>query len=171
MFDIPSDNEPCVASQRTQQCTVTMKQQRFQPSRFQFWPETSRFWLPSPGNIFHTFSIIISRFFTWSAPHTFAIIAFNLGEISRFFRLQRLDSLKQWTMAPHLVYRASPEIFHWLLNNNSNNSWTPFNNMLLYVCLRMVSFRVKVWVTYIVFLSNGIFCFKSRGPLKQNESP
>ena len=29
--------------------------------------------------------------------------------------------------------------------------------------LQMVSFRVKVWVTYIVFLSNGIFCSQSRG--------
>ena len=29
--------------------------------------------------------------------------------------------------------------------------------MLLYVCLRMVNFRVKVWVTFIVFLSYGIF--------------
>ena len=32
------------------------------------------------------------------------------------------------------------------------------------VCfLQMVNFRVKVWATYIVFLSNGIFCFQSRG--------
>ena len=31
--------------------------------------------------------------------------------------------------------------------------------MLLYVCLRMVSFRVKVLVTY-VFLSNGIFRYR-----------
>ena len=29
MFDIPSDNEPRVGSQRTQQCTVTMKQSLF----------------------------------------------------------------------------------------------------------------------------------------------
>ena len=56
--------------------------QRFQPSRF--GRKTSRFWLPSPGKIFHTF-FIFSQFFIWSAPHTFAIIAFNLGETSRFF--------------------------------------------------------------------------------------
>ena len=31
MFDIPSDNEPWVASQRTQQCTVTMKQWTMAP--------------------------------------------------------------------------------------------------------------------------------------------
>ena len=31
--------------------------------------------------------------------------------------------------------------------------------------LQMVSFRVKVWVTYIVFLSNGIFRSQSRGRL------
>ena len=31
--------------------------------------------------------------------------------------------------------------------------------------LQMVSFRVKVWVTCIVFLSNGIFRFQSRGRL------
>ena len=31
--------------------------------------------------------------------------------------------------------------------------------------LQMVSFRVKVWVTYIVFLSHGIFRSKSRGQL------
>ena len=31
MFDIPSDNEPRVASQRTQQCTVTMKQRTMAP--------------------------------------------------------------------------------------------------------------------------------------------
>ena len=31
--------------------------------------------------------------------------------------------------------------------------------------LQMVCFRVKVWVTYIVFLSNGIFCSQSRGQL------
>ena len=31
--------------------------------------------------------------------------------------------------------------------------------------LQMVSFRVKVWVTYIVFLSSGIFRFQSRGCL------
>ena len=29
--------------------------------------------------------------------------------------------------------------------------------------LQMVSFRVKVWATYIVFLSNGIFRSQSRG--------
>ena len=29
--------------------------------------------------------------------------------------------------------------------------------------LQMVSFRVKIWVTYIVFLSNGIFRSRSRG--------
>ena len=29
--------------------------------------------------------------------------------------------------------------------------------------LQMVSFRVKVWVTCIVFLSNGIFRSQSRG--------
>ena len=38
-----------------------------------------------------------------------------------------------------------------------------FNNMLLVVCLRMVSFRVKVWVTYIVFLPNEIFRFRAEG--------
>ena len=31
--------------------------------------------------------------------------------------------------------------------------------------LQMVSFRVKVWATYIVFLSNGIFRSQSRGRL------
>ena len=31
--------------------------------------------------------------------------------------------------------------------------------------LQMVRFRVKVWVTYFVFLSNGIFCSQSRGRL------
>ena len=31
--------------------------------------------------------------------------------------------------------------------------------------LQMVRFRVKVWVTYIVILSNGIFCSQSRGRL------
>ena len=36
----------------------------------------------------------------------------------------------------------------------------------MFVCLRMVSFRVKIWVTYIVFLSNGVFRFQSeRRPL------
>ena len=35
----------------------------------------------------------------------------------------------------------------------------------MYVCLRMVSFRVKVCVTCIVFLSNEIFRSKSRGRL------
>ena len=34
---------------------------------------------------------------------------------------------------------------------------TSHANKELYVCLRMVSFKVKVWVTNIVFLSNGIF--------------
>ena len=43
--------------------------------------------------------------------------------------------------------------------------------MLLYDCLRMVSFRVKVWVTYIVFLSNGIFRSKSRGRLLEHRVP
>ena len=37
--------------------------------------------------------------------------------------------------------------------------------MLLYVCLRMVSFRFEVWVTCIVFFSNGIFRSESRGRL------
>ena len=32
----------------------------------------------------------------------------------------------------------------------------------------MVSFRVKVWVTCIVFLSNGIFRSKSRGHLQSD---
>ena len=31
--------------------------------------------------------------------------------------------------------------------------------------LQMVSFSVKVWVTYIIFLSNGIFRSQSRGRL------
>ena len=31
--------------------------------------------------------------------------------------------------------------------------------------LQMVRFRVKVWVTYIVILSNGKFCSQSRGRL------
>ena len=41
--------------------------------------------------------------------------------------------------------------------------------MLLYVYLRMVSFRVKVWVTCIVLLSNGIFRFQSRRRLYKLE--
>ena len=40
-----------------------------------------------------------------------------------------------------------------------------FRQFLLYVCLWMVSFRVKIFVTYIVVLSNGIFRFQSRGRL------
>ena len=55
------------------------------------------------------------------------------------------------------------EIFHWLLSNNSSNNLT-----LLTICyLRMVSFRVKVWVTYmyIVFLFSGIFRSHIRGRL------
>ena len=31
----------------------------------------------------------------------------------------------------------------------------------MYVCLRIVNFRVKVWVSYVVFLSNRIFRSKS----------
>ena len=40
-----------------------------------------------------------------------------------------------------------------------------FNNILLYVCLRMFSFRVKVWVTYIIFISDGILRCQSGGRL------
>ena len=35
--------------------------------------------------------------------------------------------------------------------------------------LQMVSFSVKVWVTYIVFLSNGIFRSQSRGRLSADD--
>ena len=43
----------------------------------------------------------------------------------------------------------------------------PFNNMLLYIPLRIVSFRVKVLVVQIMFLSNGIFRSQSRGRLNR----
>ena len=45
-------------------------------------------------------------------------------------------------------------------------SFYPMGSFVLRVegdSLQMVSFRVKVWVTYIVFLSNGIFRSQSRG--------
>ena len=45
-------------------------------------------------------------------------------------------------------------------------SFYPMGSFLLGVegdSLQMVSFRVKVWVTYIVFLSNGIVRSRSRG--------
>ena len=44
-------------------------------------------------------------------------------------------------------------------------SFYPMGSFVLRVegdSLQMVSFRVKVWVTCIVFLSNGIFRFLSR---------
>ena len=40
----------------------------------------------------------------------------------------------------------------------------PFNicaRVRLWLFIWMVSFRVKVWITYIVFLSNGIFRFQN----------
>ena len=45
-------------------------------------------------------------------------------------------------------------------------SFYPMGSFVLRIegdSLQMVSFRVKVWVTYIVFLSNGIFRSQSRG--------
>ena len=50
----------------------------------------------------------------------------------------------------------------WLL------SFYPMGSFVLRVegdSLQMVSFRVKVWATYIVFLSNGNFRSQSRGRL------
>ena len=47
-------------------------------------------------------------------------------------------------------------------------SFYPMRSLLLGVeghSLQMVSFRVKVWVTCIVFLSNEIFPSRSRGRL------
>ena len=47
-------------------------------------------------------------------------------------------------------------------------SFYPMGSFVLRVegdSLQMVSFRVKVWVTYIVFLSSGIFRSQSRGRL------
>ena len=47
-------------------------------------------------------------------------------------------------------------------------SFYPMGSFVLRVkgdSLQMVSFRVKVWVTYIVFLSNEIFRSQSRGRL------
>ena len=45
-------------------------------------------------------------------------------------------------------------------------SFYPVGSFVLRVegdSLQMVSFRVKVWVTYIVFLSSGFFRSQSRG--------
>ena len=45
-------------------------------------------------------------------------------------------------------------------------SFYPVGSFVLRVesdSVQMVSFRVKVWVTHIVFLSNGIFRSQSRG--------
>ena len=53
------------------------------------------------------------------------------------------------------------KILHWLLNNNSNNNWLFYS--ILCVCLRVVSFRVKVRITCSSFLSNGIFRSQNRG--------
>ena len=47
-------------------------------------------------------------------------------------------------------------------------SFYPVGSFVLRVegdSLQMVSFRVKVWVTHIVFSSNGIFRSQSRGRL------
>ena len=51
------------------------------------------------------------------------------------------------------------EIFYWLLNDNSNNDWH-----FLTICYCMFLYGwFKVWVSYIVVLSNGIFRYMSRG--------
>ena len=67
-------------------------------------------------------------------------------------------SFQNWGSPFYQLSGSAPD---WLLNNN-----TLFNNKLFYVCLWMVSFRVKVWVTCIVVLSNGIFRSQSKGRLK-----
>ena len=39
--------------------------------------------------------------------------------------------------------------------------------MLLFICLRKVSYCVRVWATYIAVLINGILRSESRGRLNQ----
>ena len=51
-------------------------------------------------------------------------------------------------------------------------SFYPMGSFVLRVegdSLQMVSFRVKVWVTYLVFLSSGIFRSQNKGRLSTDD--